>query len=76
MAVIKPIPDSTNKEEDLIEFLMAEGVNKGKITKWMLPKLVVIVDDVPKTSVGKYNKRAIKENLDHYLSIAKEMDGR
>ncbi|MHA1526742.1 MAG: AMP-dependent synthetase, partial [Promethearchaeota archaeon] len=67
------VPGAENKEEDLIDFLKAEGVDKGKITKWMLPKLVAIVDEVPKTSVGKYNKREIKNNLEKYLAIAKEM---
>ena len=41
----------------------------------MLPKLVAIVDEVPKTSVGKYNKREIKNNLDKYLIKAKDMKG-
>jgi len=73
LAIIKLIPDSNKNEEDLIEFLKVEGVDKGKITKWMLPKLVAIVDEVPKTSVGKYNKREIKSNLEKYLNIAKEI---
>jgi acyl-CoA synthetase (AMP-forming)/AMP-acid ligase II len=73
LALIKLVPGAENKEEDLIDFLKAEGVDKGKITKWMLPKLVAIVDEVPKTSVGKYNKREIKNNLEKYLAIAKEM---
>jgi fatty-acyl-CoA synthase len=73
LAIIKLIADSEKKEEDFIEFLKIEGVDKGKITKWMLPKLVAIVDEVPKTSVGKYNKREIKKNLDKYLAIAKEV---
>jgi acyl-CoA synthetase (AMP-forming)/AMP-acid ligase II len=73
LAIIKLVPGANNKEEDLIEFLKAEGVDKGKITNWMLPKLVAIVDEVPKTSVGKYNKREIKKNLEKYLAIAKEM---
>ena len=73
LALIKLVPGAENKEEDLIDFLKAEGVDKGKITKWMLPKLVAIVDEVPKTSVGKYNKREIKNNLERYLAIAKEM---
>jgi fatty-acyl-CoA synthase len=73
MAVIKLVPGSTKTEEDLIEFLKREGVDKGRITKWMLPKLVAIVDHVPKTSVGKYNKREIKKNLDTYLAKAKEV---
>ncbi len=73
LALVKLAPGSKATEEDLIKFLEAEGVNKGKITKWMLPKLVAIVDDVPKTSVGKYNKRFIKANLQTYLEKAKDM---
>ncbi|MFX1329173.1 MAG: long-chain-fatty-acid--CoA ligase [Promethearchaeota archaeon] len=73
LAIIKLIPNSNKKEEDLIEFLRIEGVEKGKITKWMLPKLVAIVDEIPKTSVGKYNKREIKKNLEEYLTKAKDM---
>ncbi|MFX0037330.1 MAG: AMP-binding protein, partial [Candidatus Hermodarchaeota archaeon] len=73
LAIIKLVPNSTKKEEDLIEFLRIEGVEKGKITKWMLPKLVAIVDEIPKTSVGKYNKREIKKNLEEYLAKAKDM---
>jgi fatty-acyl-CoA synthase len=73
MAVVKLVPGSNKTEEDLITFLKREGVDKGRITKWMLPKLVAIVDDVPKTSVGKYNKREIKKNLDTYLAKAKEV---
>ncbi len=73
LALVKLVPGSPKKEEDLIEFLKAEGVNRGKITKWMLPKLVAIVDDIPKTSVGKYNKREIRQNLPKYLALAKEI---
>ena len=76
LAIIKIAPGSDKKEEDLIEFLKTEGVDKGKITKWMLPSLVAIVDQVPKTSVGKYNKREIKDNLNDYLAKAKDMKAR
>ena len=48
-------------------------VEKGKITKWMLPKLIAFSDDIPKTSVGKYNKREIKKQLDRFLALAREM---
>ena len=73
LAIVKLVPGATQKEEDLIEFLKAEGVDKGKITKWMLPKLVAIVDEVPMTSVGKYNKMEIRKNLDEFLAKAKEV---
>jgi len=73
LAIIKLAPGSTETEEDVIAFLNKEGVDKGKITKWMLPKLVAIVDEVPKTSVGKFNKKEIRENLEQFLAGAKEM---
>ncbi len=73
MAIIKCAPGSSQKEQDIIEFLHTHGVAKGKITKWMLPKLIAFTDDIPKTSVGKYNKREIKKQLERFLSLAKEM---
>jgi fatty-acyl-CoA synthase len=73
LALVKILPLSNKNEEDIIEFLKLEGVEKGKITQWMLPKLVAIVNEVPKTSVGKYNKREIKNTLEKFLAIAKDM---
>ncbi|MOA66343.1 long-chain-fatty-acid--CoA ligase [compost metagenome] len=56
-----------------MDFLEEHGVKTGKITKWMLPKLIAITSDIPKTSVGKYNKKAVRDNLDRFLAIAKDM---
>ena len=73
MALVKYIPNSNKTEKDLIDFLTAEGVDKGKITKWMLPKLVAIVDEIPRTSVGKFNKIEIRKSLDKFLAKAKDI---
>ena len=73
MVVAKLVPGATETEEDIMQFLQNEGVDKGKITKWMLPDFVLITDEIPHTSVGKFNKRAIKQDLDKYLSGAKKM---
>lgn len=73
LAVIKMLPDSKKTEHDLIAFLKEEGVAKGKITKWMLPKLVAIVDEIPKTSVGKFSKIEIRKHLDKFLEKAVEV---
>jgi non-ribosomal peptide synthetase component E (peptide arylation enzyme) len=56
-----------------MRYLQEEGVDKGKITKWMLPDYVRITHDIPKTSVGKFNKKRIKEDLDKFLKRAKRM---
>ena len=72
MAIVSLRPGMQACEDDVIEFLDKYGVQTGKITKWMLPKLVAIVNEIPKTSVGKYNKKAVRDNLDRFLSVAKK----
>ncbi len=73
MALITLRPGYDGNEEDVIDFLMKHGVECGKITKWMLPKLVAITKDLPKTSVGKYNKKFVRENLQKFLAMAKDV---
>ncbi len=73
MALIKLAPGATATAEDLCRFLETEGVDKGKITRWMLPDFICFCDDVPKTSVGKYDKLTIKKRLDEFLSKAERV---
>jgi acyl-CoA synthetase (AMP-forming)/AMP-acid ligase II len=72
MAIVSLRPGMDANEDNVIKFLDEHGVKTGKITKWMLPKLVAIVDEIPKTSVGKFSKRTIRDNLDRFLPIAKD----
>ncbi len=63
LALVAPLErfrDSITKDE-LIEFL------SDKVAKWQLPDDVVFVDAVPKTSVGKFNKRALREKFRDYV---------
>ncbi|UCH51451.1 MAG: long-chain-fatty-acid--CoA ligase [Chloroflexota bacterium] len=71
MALVKLASGTKATEEDILTHLQREGVDKGKITRWMLPVYVAICDDVPKTSVGKYDKIAIRKKMDEYTSKAK-----
>ncbi|UCD59308.1 MAG: long-chain-fatty-acid--CoA ligase [Candidatus Hydrogenedentota bacterium] len=70
LAIIRLVPGAAEGDEDILRFLETEGVAKGKITKWMLPDFIAITDEIPKTSVGKFDKKAIKKNLDDFLSGA------
>jgi fatty-acyl-CoA synthase len=70
MAIIKPAPGSNPTAQDLLTFLQKECVDAGKITRWMLPEYVVFTDNIPKTSVGKFDKVAIRKSLDIFLSKA------
>ncbi len=62
LAAIAPLPqfrDSITKEE-ILEFL------SGKVAKWWLPDEIVFIEAVPKTSVGKFNKRALRQQFSNY----------
>jgi len=76
MAIVKLVPDATETEEDIIKFLETHGIEKGKITRWMLPDYITITDEIPKTSVGKFDKSTIKKNLDEFLAKAKQTKGK
>lgn len=62
LACIAPRPefrDAITKQE-LLDFL-AE-----RVAKWWLPDDIVFIDAVPKTSVGKFNKRALRAQFEDY----------
>jgi fatty-acyl-CoA synthase len=73
MALVKVMPGMKTKEEDVLAYLEKEGVERGKITKWMLPVYVAFVDEIPKTSVGKFNKLEVRKNMDKFLAQAKRV---
>ena len=59
IACVAPLPqhkDSLTKQE-ILDFLAP------RVAKWWLPDEVVFIEAVPKTSVGKFNKRALREQF-------------
>jgi len=38
LGIIKLVPGATEREEDICKFLQSDGVEKGRITKWMLSR--------------------------------------
>ena len=73
MALVTLMPGATETEEDVLKYLQVEGVERGRITRWMLPDFILITHEIPKTSVGKFNKLAINDNLGEFLAKAKRM---
>ncbi len=57
--VLKPEFKGKVTEEDYKKFLMG-FVEKGIIEKWAIPDRFVFVDAIPKTSVGKIDKKTIR----------------
>lgn len=73
MALVHVRPGYEASETDVVEFLIKHGVETGKITKWMLPKLVALTGEIPKTSVGKFNKKAVRDQIEKFVAIAKDV---
>ena len=74
MAIVVLVPGAKQNEKDILNFLNEEGVDKGKITKWMLPDYILITNEIPKTSVGKFDKIAIRKQMDDLLTKAKRAE--
>jgi fatty-acyl-CoA synthase len=57
MACIVPKPDWRGKlaESEVMEYLRA------RFAPWWLPDAVIFIDEIPKTSVGKFDKKRLRE---------------
>ena len=64
MAMVVPKPESANAitAEELRDF-MQKFVDDGQISKWGIPDVFVLVEQIPKTSVGKIDKKVIKKGV-------------
>jgi acyl-CoA synthetase (AMP-forming)/AMP-acid ligase II len=60
LAAVVLRPGATATKEELIEFL------RPRVVKWWLPDDVVFVDEVPKTSVGKFSKKDLRAKFADY----------
>ncbi|MGI8761977.1 MAG: long-chain fatty acid--CoA ligase [Jatrophihabitantaceae bacterium] len=65
MACVVVKEGQTLSREEVLDFL-AE-----RLTKWQLPDDVVFIDEIPKTSVGKFSKKTLRDRFaDHVLPTA------
>jgi fatty-acyl-CoA synthase len=62
LVVPNELSEDTVSAEDLREFLMG-FVDKGRISKWAIPDTFLFTSAIPKTSVGKLDKRSIRKGL-------------
>jgi fatty-acyl-CoA synthase len=61
LACVVVRPGETLEKEELLGFL------RERLTKWQVPDDVVFIDEVPKTSVGKFSKRTLREKFAAYV---------
>ena len=65
LACVVVKPGETLDKATIIEFL------DGRVASWWLPDDVVFIDEVPKTSVGKFSKKDLRDQFaDHVLPTA------
>jgi fatty-acyl-CoA synthase len=60
LACVVRKPGAEITREAVLEFL------KDKVAKWWLPDDVVFVDAIPKTSVGKFDKKVLRVQFENY----------
>ncbi|WP_460880818.1 AMP-binding enzyme [Pontibacter rugosus] len=63
LALIVAKPDTNLTDEDLIRH-MEQFSDSGKISHYAVPKQYKFVSEIPKTSVGKIDKKRIKKELE------------
>ena len=65
LACVIVVPGESLTREELLDYLRA------RLPSWRMPDDVVFIDEVPKTSVGKFSKKTLRERFgDHVLPTA------
>lgn len=59
LACVVPQPDAVNNitKEEIQDYL------KDKVAKWWIPDEIVFMQELPKTSVGKFNKKSLRATV-------------
>jgi fatty-acyl-CoA synthase len=60
LACVVPRPGAQLTREDILDWL------RPRLAKWALPDDVVFIEAVPKTSVGKFDKKVLRERFRHW----------
>jgi fatty-acyl-CoA synthase len=60
LACVVVKPGHALGKEEIYAFL------RDRVARWWLPEDILFVDSIPKTSVGKFAKRELRERLKHY----------
>jgi len=55
--------------EDELKEHMAQYVEEGKILKWWIPDQFVFVAEIPRTSVGKFDKKVMRSGYGDVLGL-------
>jgi fatty-acyl-CoA synthase len=75
-AAVIGVPHPRWSERPLACVVLVDGADLGRddvlayladrVAKWQVPDDVVFIDEVPKTSVGKFSKKTLRERFAEY----------
>ena len=60
LACVVPKPGEEITKDEILSFL------ESRVAKWWLPDDVVFVEEIPKTSVGKFSKKTLRDRFADY----------
>jgi fatty-acyl-CoA synthase len=61
LACVVIAPGQTLTREELLDYL------RGRLNSWQVPDDVVFIDEVPKTSVGKFSKKTLRDKFANHV---------
>jgi acyl-CoA synthetase (AMP-forming)/AMP-acid ligase II len=56
----RPLATVVLREGATVELVELQEFLTGKVARWQVPERWAVIDDVPKTSVGKFDKKALR----------------
>ena len=68
VVALKPEYKGKVSEQDIIEYLNENYVNKGLMPKWWIPDKIIFVDEMPRTSTGKVDKKVLRAKYKNILT--------
>jgi len=61
LACVVVADGETMTKDEVLEYV------RPRLAKWQVPDDVVFIDEVPKTSVGKFSKKTLRERFATYV---------
>ena len=63
-AIIVPKPEYKDRlQPDMVKAALQSRVDQGQLNKWYVPDRVLFVTEIPKTSVGKLDKKRMRSEM-------------
>ena len=69
LVVLRAEAKEKTTREDILQFIGA------RFAKWQLPDEVIFVDSIPKTSVGKFSKKTMRERYADFFKSGERLQG-